>query len=402
MANPTHRIAGLFAGIGGIELGFHRAMGADVETTLLCEWWDPAKRVLTARFPDVELHPDVRELSDLPADTTIVSAGFPCTDLSQAGRTAGIQGVNSGLVKHVFEVLNHTRDRGHLPSLLIENVPNMLALNKGQAMKYLIQEIEALGYRWAYRVVDSRFTGVPQRRRRVILLASADFDPRTVLFADDAGPRAQDDYKDDAFGFYWTEGRGGLGWAQDAVPTLKGGSTVGIPSPPGIWIPGAPMERRFVKPTIDDAEVMQGFERGWTDVDFATPRRNGPRWKLVGNAVTARVSEWVARRIAQPGDVGLEYQDWRPTGGAWPTAAWGENGRAWTVPGLSEYPEHHAYEHMLEIVDVQRADPLTQRAAAGFWSRLQEGNLGRHPGFREDMADYVDYVSGYGAWAEAV
>lgn len=402
MGNPTHKIAGLFAGIGGIELGFHRAMGPDVETTLFCEWWDPAKKVLAARFPGVEVHPDVRELNDLPRDTTIVSAGFPCTDLSQAGRTAGIEGINSGLVKHVFDVLNHTKDRGHLPTLMIENVPNMLALNKGQAMRYLIQEIESLGYRWAYRVVDSRFTGVPQRRRRVILLASVDFDPRAVLFADDAGPRAQGDYKDDAFGFYWTEGRGGLGWAQDAVPTLKGGSTVGIPSPPGIWVPGAPIERRLVKPTIEDAEAMQGFERGWTDIDFGTSRRNGPRWKLVGNAVTARVSEWVAHRINQPGDVQFAYEEWRPANGAWPTAAWGENGKAWIVPGLSEYPEHRPYEPLLEVVDVDQAEPLTMRGASGFWSRLQQGNLGRHPGFRESVSDYVDYISGNTRWAEAV
>ena len=53
-----------------------------------------------------------------------------------------------------------------------------------------MREIEDLGYRWAYRVIDSRFTGVPQRRRRVILLASPTEDPRSVLFADDAGERA--------------------------------------------------------------------------------------------------------------------------------------------------------------------------------------------------------------------
>ena len=394
MSSPSHKIAALFAGIGGIELGFQRALGSDVETNLFCEWWDPAKRVLATRFPGVEIHPDVRELTDLPTDTTIVSAGFPCTDLSQAGRTAGIEGLNSGLVKHVFEVLNHTTSRGHLPTLMIENVPNMLALNKGRAMTYLVQEIEALGYRWAYRVVDSRFTGVPQRRRRVILLASRDFDPRAVLFADDAGPRDDVDYKTDAYGFYWTEGLRGLGWAQDAVPTLKGGSAVGIPSPPAIWVPDAPLERRLIKPTVDDAEAMQGFERGWTDVDFDTPKRNGPRWKLVGNAVTARVSEWVARRIANPGDVAHEYTPWQHNGGSWPTAAWGENGKAFTVPGLSEFPEQHAYSHLLEVVDVQTAEPVTLRGSAGFWSRLQRSNLGRHPGFREDVGAYVDLMQG--------
>ena len=179
------RIAGLFAGIGGIEIGFQKAFGSALQTELLCEWWDPAQAVLAARFSDVELHPDVRELRDLPTGLDLLSAGFPCTDLSQAGRTAGIAGVQSGLVSHVFEALRLTEaSEGRLPWLMVENVPNMLTLDKGKAMAYVVREIEALGYRWAYRVVDSRFTGVPQRRRRVILLASKTEDPRAVLFAD--------------------------------------------------------------------------------------------------------------------------------------------------------------------------------------------------------------------------
>ena len=84
------KMAGLFAGIGGIELGFQRALGDSVQTELLCEWWPPAREVLAARFPDVEIHPDVRELKDLPDGLDVLAAGFPCTDLSQAGRTAGI------------------------------------------------------------------------------------------------------------------------------------------------------------------------------------------------------------------------------------------------------------------------------------------------------------------------
>jgi DNA (cytosine-5)-methyltransferase 1 len=380
------KIAGLFAGIGGIELGFHNALGAAVETQLLCEWWGPAQEVLRARFPGVELHPDVRELGDLPAGLDVLAAGFPCTDLSQAGRTAGISGAQSGLVSHVFEALRLTATSGRrLPWLMIENVPNMLALDKGRAMAYLVSEIESLGYRWAYRVVDSRFTGVPQRRRRVILLASATEDPRRVLFADDAGPRPETDLKADAFGFYWTEGRGGLGWARDAVPTLKGGSTVGIPSPPAIWVPGAPDDRLFVTPSVEDAEAMQGFERGWTDV-ATLASKNGPRWKLVGNAVTTRVAEWVARRLIAPGEAVVDL-DGPDVSGRWPTAAWGDNGTAREV-SISEFPTLEPYEHLSAVVDLVQASPLSGRAINGFSSRLNRGNLGRHERFRDDVALY--------------
>ncbi|GAA5161326.1 DNA cytosine methyltransferase [Ornithinimicrobium tianjinense] len=382
----TVRMAGLFAGIGGIELGLRDSLGDGLETTLLCEWWEPAKQVLGARFPGAPLHPDVRELSDLPADVDLVAAGFPCTDLSQAGRTAGIRGEQSGLVSHVFAMLRKRVRAGlALPNLLIENVPNMLSLDRGEAMAYLVEELEALGYAWAYRVVDTRATGLPQRRRRVILLASATLDPKTVLFADEAGERPPDALRDDAFGFYWTEGRGGLGWAPDAVPTLKGGSTVGIASPPAIWIPDAAPQAAFVTPSVEDAEMLQGFPRGWTDVDFdlAPARAHGTRWKLVGNAVTTRIAAWVGGRLGEPGEVLCPSVPW--TGVRWPTAAAGYDGVREQI-AASEYPILEPYQHLLDIVDVAEARSLSPRAIAGFHNRLRRGNLGKHPGFRDAVA----------------
>lgn len=381
------RLVGLFAGIGGIELGFQRALGAEVKTDLLCEWWEPARSVLRHRFADVELHPDVRTLGQLPAGVDVLAAGFPCTDLSQAGRTAGIAGTQSGLVTHVFESLRLAqRTGGSLPWLLVENVPNMLALDRGKAMAYLVEEMESLGYRWAYRVVDSRFTGVPQRRRRVLLVASTTEDPRNVLFAEDAGERPADDYRDGAFGFYWTEGKGGLGWAQDAVPTLKGGSTIGIPSPPAIWVRQAGIDRRFVTPTVEDAEALQGFPRGWTGGAESGSTRTH-RWKLVGNAVTTRVAEWIAGRLADPGVPCAQWRPWTPAG-AWPTAAWGDGGRVYAVD-ISEFPRHMPYEALGSVVDLSSAPPLSSRAARGFQGRLESGNLGRYPGFRSDVAEYT-------------
>lgn len=390
MSNASWKVAGLFAGIGGVELGLERALGNQIETLTFCEWWEPAQAVLRARFEGVPIDTDVRNMRRLPDGTNLVTAGFPCTDLSQAGRTAGIAGENSGLVVNVFRLLEDAQDRtGHLPTLLIENVPNMLALDRGKAMSYLISEIERLGYIWAYRVVDSRFAGVPQRRRRVILIASVDFDPKSILFADDAGDRS-DDFHDDMFGFYWTEGRGGLGWAQDAVPTLKGGSTIGIPSPPAVWVRGAQLGRRLVKPSVEDAEAMQGFDRGWTNVEHLSSRRNGPRWKLVGNAVTVGVSRWVGSRLLSPGDPVVELRDWEPGRGAWPAAAAGSAGRIRVPVDLSEFPTHEGYNHLAQMIDASAAEALSLRGAKGFWNRLQQGNLGRYPGFRADVQEHID------------
>lgn len=211
-----------------------------------------------------------------------------------------------------------------------------------------------------------------------------------VLFADDAGEPDPDRYRDDAFGFYSTEGLRGLGWAQDAVPTLKGGSTIGIPSPPAIWLPGAEPGRKLVWPRIEDAEALQGLPRGWTAA-ASDGKRDGDRWKMLGNAVTVGVAEWVASRIAQPGDDEAVREPL--TGHPWPSAAAGEAGKRWRV-AVSEYPILKPYQHLLDVVDAHKATPLTYRAAAGFLDRLERGNLGRYPGFRADVAEHVELTRG--------
>lgn len=241
------RAAGLFAGVGGIELGLEKAGWT---TELLCELDESAQRVLSAGFPGVPLVADVRMLRSLPR-VELVAAGFPCQDLSQAGKTAGINGRQSGLVDEVFRLVDHRR----APTwLLIENVSFMLHLDGGRAMAHLTNRLSELGFAWAYRVVDARSFGLPQRRQRVILLASKTEDPGPVLLSQVARSNEQLESHGRACGFYWTEGLRGLGWAVDAVPTLKGGSTIGIPSPPAIWLPDGSIKT----PEIRDAGAPSG------------------------------------------------------------------------------------------------------------------------------------------------
>ena len=205
----------MFAGIGGIELGLG---AAGHHCDLLCEFDETAAKVLAARFPDVPLHSDVRTLRALPQTTELVAAGFPCQDLSQAGKTLGIEGARSGLVGEVFRLLRQRPTQ----FVLLENVPFMLRLARGRALDVIISELEDLGYRWAYRVVNTLAFGLPQRRERVFVLASRDEDPRDVLLADEVGEPERATEEDATCGFYWTEGVRGLGWAVNSIPTLKG------------------------------------------------------------------------------------------------------------------------------------------------------------------------------------
>jgi len=169
----------LFADIGGFELGLEQA---GHKTRMLCAIWEPAVAVLQERFPRVDHVEDVTTLADdpglIPEKVDLLTAGFPCTDLSQAGMTAGIKGKNSGLVYQVFRILHRRR----VPWVIIENVPFMLNLKRGRAMGVIVDELERLGYQWAYRIVDSRAFGVPQRRRRVFLVASLEGDPERYSF----------------------------------------------------------------------------------------------------------------------------------------------------------------------------------------------------------------------------
>jgi DNA (cytosine-5)-methyltransferase 1 len=373
-------VAGLFAGIGGIEVGLE---SAGFHSRLLCEIEPAAQAVLRARFEDVEMASDIRELKEIPP-VEIVAGGFPCQDLSQAGRTAGITGSNSGLIQQVFRLLGNPALQPRW--LVLENVPFMLSLDKGHAMSYLTASLESLGFAWAYRVVDTRAFGLPQRRQRVVLLASRDEDPRGVLLNEDAGPREQGFEQGVACGFYWTEGLRGLGWATNAVPTLKGGSTVGIPSPPAIWMP----DGEIVTPDIRDAERLQGFPADWTLPATNEGFSRGARWKLVGNAVSTPVFEWLGKRLSDPEEWSGAADSSPVVGHSWPRAAFGSNGQVFRVD-RSEWPVNRPQQPLGEFL-AYPTTPLSLRAARGFRSRTRQSGLRFPAGFLNAVDHHINHI----------
>jgi|SRR5882672_7510456 len=370
--------AGLFAGIGGLELGLAKAGFA---TKMVCEIDIGAAEVLRRRL-QIDVEPDVRLLKRLPK-VDILAAGFPCQDLSQAGRTAGIVGKQSSLVGEIFKRIT---PRSSNPRwLLLENVPFMLQLQQGRAMAYLVSELERLGFTWAYRVVDANAFGIPQRRKRVLLLASRTEDPRLPLFGVDAGEQQQLFDGTQMCGFYWTEGNRGLGWAVDAIPTLKGGSAWGIPSPPAIW---DPKNGTLSLPDIRDAERFQGFTSGWTEpaIEIDGVRRTH-RWKLVGNAVNVAVARWLGDRINNPSG-GLPTSTPHLVGERWPNAAWGHRGKVYAVAS-STFPVRRKPTQLRDFLK-HPTTPLSLRAASGFLARAEESCLRFEPTFLNDVRRYVD------------
>ncbi|MCF6746611.1 DNA (cytosine-5-)-methyltransferase [Blastococcus sp. KM273128] len=371
------RVAGLFSGIGGFELGL-RTSGH--EASLLVENFPPALHVLRRRFPDVKVEEDVRDVTAIPTGTDLLVAGFPCQDLSSVGRKAGITGSKSSLVAEVFRILK----TGDVPWVVLENVPFLLSLNKGSALSFVTQTLTALGYRWCYRVVDSNAFGLPQRRNRWFLVASRVGDPRDVLLADQATPPSVvDDYRSAACGFYWTEGMRAFGWTVDGVPPIKCGSSVGVASPPAIRTPSG----EFITPDIRDAERLQGFPEDWT-APAEEVARPGQRWRLVGNAVSPPVAQWLGERLALPGF--YDPSNDRPIEGPpWPRqAAWADYDGRIHAAKVSAFPAWLPRDPLATFLR-HGGRPLSARAANGFLSRTRKGSLRFPAGFLADLEEHA-------------
>jgi DNA (cytosine-5)-methyltransferase 1 len=380
-------VAGLFAGIGGIEVGLHRAGHS---TEFLCEIDPAAQAILRHHFSSLPLEPDVRNVRSLPR-VSVLAAGFPCQDLSQAGRTAGIGGRNSGLVGEVFRLIDTSP---WLEWVLLENVSFMLQLDRGAAMRYLVREFSDRGFMWAYRVVDTRAFGIPQRRQRVLMLASRHHDPREVVLRGDEYEPEWPDPDSVACGFYWTEGTRGLGWAVDAIPTLKGGSTIGIPSPPAIRL----TNRSIVVPEIRDAERLQGFPADWTAAACEVSKRVGTRWKLVGNAVSVPVAQWIGERLKDPTPYDAS-EDSLLTSRPWPRSAWGDS-RGTYATQVGSWPVRSHHRHLDEFLKYP-TKPLSARATAGFLRRARASSLHFVDGFLDDVEAHLRSVSAPTLFVEA-
>ncbi|CCV15049.1 DNA (cytosine-5-)-methyltransferase [Mesorhizobium sp. STM 4661] len=370
------KVVGLFAGIGGLERGL---AASGHETSLLCEIWEPARAVLAAKMPQVPCERDICNLKALPCEADLLVGGFPCQDLSQAGLTKGIGGARSGLVGEVFRLLDGRR----VPWVVLENVSFMLQLDKGRAMRILIDAFEERGYRWAYRVVNS-LAFLPQRRERVLFVATTtDVDPASVILADEAEPRlAATDLDARAHGFYWTEGVRGLGWAPDAIPTLKNGSTIGIASPPAILLPSGDV----ITPDIRDAERFQGFPENWTKAAEGVGRAS-LRWSLVGNAVSVPVAKWLGSRLAKPGVYDAGRDNDLPSNGRWPKAARFDGVRRYAVT-INAYPQWKTRSALTEFLR-HDGKPLSARATRGFLSRTERAVLRFADGFQDRLRGHL-------------
>ena len=386
MTTKTLKTIGLFSGAGGFELGFEQAgldikaqcdlydplelseMAEDYESRLQATTTDKERRKiksdwnktvkygadllsLSARhFPYTQKINGVQNVTRNRIDGTIdvIFGGFPCQDVSIAGNRAGLAGKRSYLWFEFLRIISEFRSQW----IVIENVPGLLSSNKGRDFTTIISGLEKCGYWWAYRTLDSQYFGVPQRRRRVFIVASLTKGcPQEVLFERESSPwdaspsrqtgRGDANKIETGIGVNGSSG-GDCGGGSEALciaatlrssggdcgggsetlciaATSQSGGNGGVPGSRGEVGQGmvlaptlstknevassssqrdkwynqyAEMFGSVRRLTPLECNRLQGFPNGWTE-----GYSDSTQYKMMGNAVTVNVARWIAERI---------------------------------------------------------------------------------------------------------
>lgn len=312
-------LGSLFAGIGGFDLGFERA---GFTTSWEVEIEDFPLRVLESRFPHAQRFKDIRNCGAHnlePVDC--ITAGVPCQDVSIAGKRAGLAGERTGLFYEFARILRELRPAW----FVFENVPGLLSSNRGRDFAEVLRVLMVeCGYGVSWRVLNSRYFGVAQRRRRVFVAGRFGTPcPAEILFESTCGARDSAACREtrqevayalaasvrktgDGHGNAWNTTyvapalirrmSGGTGNTQDrfVVTALRharggaddnaaqGGHLVSVSCSP----PDTDGVRNFARlpPGMDSSELLP------KGLDSA-------RYRALGNAVTVSTAEWLARRI---------------------------------------------------------------------------------------------------------
>lgn len=159
------RVLDLFAGIGGFSLGLE---WAGMQTVAFCEIDEKARKVLRKHWPEVPIYHDVKTLTgdQLGSDgivPDIIVGGFPCQDISLAGRGAGLDGDRSGLWRHFHRLIKEIGPRW----VIIENVSSL----RLRGLDEILRSIAEIGYDAEWHCIPASYVGAPHRRDRVWIVA---------------------------------------------------------------------------------------------------------------------------------------------------------------------------------------------------------------------------------------
>lgn len=168
----TLKFIDLFAGIGGIRCGLEQAIeeaGYIPECVFTSEIKPHAIKVLKDNHPGEKVYGDITKItsSEIP-DFDILCAGFPCQAFSSAGKRQGFADTRGTLFFEVERILREKKPQG----FILENVEGLVNHDNGNTLRTILERIASLNYRFDYKVLNSRYFGVPQERKRIYIVGS--------------------------------------------------------------------------------------------------------------------------------------------------------------------------------------------------------------------------------------
>jgi DNA (cytosine-5)-methyltransferase 1 len=345
------KVASFFSGIGGFDVGFEKA---GFEINLQCEINKFCQSVLKHHWPSVDFLDDIStaQAKSIP-DADVWCGGFPCQDLSVArGSLArhGLNGSRSGLFFSLAALAEKKKPR----AILIENVHGLLSANNGKDFAELLRILGNLKYAVSWRLLNSRYFGVPQSRPRVYICAWLN-DPiaaGNVLFEDRA-PVVLPNERSAFLETSWTSGPGPITPKVAFCLAATSGRHTGTD-----WSRTyVAYEKAVRRLTPLECERLQGFVDNWTQLDHPKidiERADSLRYHALGNAVSIPVIKWIADRIHKQFSVQV-----KPAG-----KAFGKND--FMVKALELWPGLlDSIYNTGELADIQKAPEKIMWANAG-------------------------------------
>ncbi len=299
-----YRVASLFSGIGGLDLGFERA-GFDV--IFQCEINEFCLSILDKHWPGVPKKENIKELShDAVPVSDVWVGGFPCQDVSLArmGQREGLRGRQSGLFHDFARLAGAASPR----VVVIENVPGLLSSHKGRDFGIVVRTLAKFGYSVGWRTLNSKYFGVPQSRQRVYIVGCyRDWQgPARILFdperSEGDSEKNGSDGKDTVSPFKKVIGDvGGKGPVTQSIAyCLYACSARHTGTDWSRTYVSYPEKGEVRRLTPRECEGVMCFPKDWTvPVDGRYNREDidSLRYHALGNAVTPPVASWLAERV---------------------------------------------------------------------------------------------------------
>ncbi len=168
------KVIDLFAGIGGIRLGFEKASKHGIECVFTSEWDKFSTETYKANFGDEKIFGDITKVKveDIP-EHDVLLAGFPCQPFSQAGLKKGFSDTRGTLFFDIERILESKKP----PAFLLENVKQLRGHDKGRTLEVILEHLRKIGYKnIQYKVLRARDFGLPQNRERIYIVGFLDND----------------------------------------------------------------------------------------------------------------------------------------------------------------------------------------------------------------------------------